>query len=155
MKKEIKIFIVGGARGIGVYTSLKKKYVEVRYFRNEEDCIAAVHLNPDILIVDENLKKSDSMQFLCSIKAMSNAHILFLSKDRHFNHVRKAFKYGASDYVLKDSYLYYSVHQFINRVLRQTNHLTHDISSYDCRQKSAFSLSHPVKFRLYQWFTHP
>jgi DNA-binding NarL/FixJ family response regulator len=155
MKKEIKIFVVGGARGIGVYTSLKKKYVEVRYFRNEEDCIGAIHLNPDILIVDEDLKESDPMQFLSSIKDLSNAHVLFLSKDKHFNHIRKAFTSGASDYVLKDSYLYYSVHQFINRVLRQTNGLTHDISSYDCREESAFRLIHPVKFRLYQWFTHP
>ena len=85
MKKEIEIFIIGGTRALAVYSSLRKRYTQVYYFRNERECRKSMYLNPDVLIIDESLKNSDPMLFLSSINELSDAHIIYLSKNNHFN----------------------------------------------------------------------
>ena len=155
MKKEIEIFILGGVRAFGVFVSLRKKYKHVSYFSNQEECLKLIHRVPDILIVDESLKDCNPMSFIGSIKRVCNAHILYLSNDRHFTHIIRAFNSGASDYIIKDSYLCYSIHKTVYRLLKRTNDLSTQISTYDCRNESALRFVYPFKFKIFQRLTRP
>lgn len=155
MKKEIKIFVVGGLRAAAVCASLRKKHVGVRYFPNERECLKSIEHNPDILIVDEALKEFDPISFLSSITVLSNAHVIFLSRNQHFTNMKKAFKSGASDYIIKDAYLHFSINEFVTRFLNRTNSLSNKISTYDCRGDSNLKFVHPVRFKLFQRLTRP
>ena len=155
MKRELKIVIVGGTRGKRVALWLKRKYTNVKYFKNEEHCLQFIKQKPDILIVDESLRGPNALNFLNSVREVSNTHILFLSSDSHFRHIMKVFKLGASEYIIKDSYLYYSINKFIERFLDVTDGLSQEITYYECRNESPLKFLHPFKFKLLQYLTRP
>jgi hypothetical protein len=100
MKIEKKIFVIGGIKAAGVYASLKKKFDNVHFFRNEQECRNSIihfrneqercnsaHVNPNILIFDESIKDNRAISSSSSSTNLSNASILYLFNDQHFNFI--------------------------------------------------------------------
>lgn len=149
----MKIFVIGGARSMAVYISLLKSYESIKYFRNLDECKKMTQTTPDVLILDEDLRENDRFCSLRSIDQFSSAHIIYMSEANHFSHIVKAFKLGASDYIIKDAYLYYSINRSVDRLLRLTSKSEGRVSNYDCRETSAIKNIYPFRFKIYQWLS--
>lgn len=152
MKKEIKIFIVGGRRGISklMLESLKLRYSDVSYFRNSGDCQKVLDQNPDILILKDTLKIDKQFDFLKSVKRDTKAHVIYLSRDTHFMHVKKILKKGALDIIVNDSYANYAVNKSIERILELTDNLKNNITTKECFYSSSIKSRFPYRFGLLQ-----
>ncbi|MFT6983001.1 MAG: hypothetical protein ACJAUD_001772, partial [Crocinitomicaceae bacterium] len=87
MKIEKKIAVIGGIKAAGVYASLKKKFKNVQFFRNEQERSNSAHVNPDILIFDESIKDNRAISSSSSSTNLSNASILYLFNDEHFDFI--------------------------------------------------------------------
>lgn len=70
----------------------------------EEAVTMALHLKPDIILMDLVMPKKDGIQAIREIKSgFASARILILTSFAEDDRVLLAFKAGASGYVLKDS----------------------------------------------------
>ncbi|MGY8927153.1 MAG: hypothetical protein ACKVJC_07640 [Flavobacteriales bacterium] len=143
-KNSVNIIIVGGFKAFGVYRSLAKMYQNVRFFRNEKDCLKSFDYSVDILIIDQSLEISD---LLMEVRNSSKkSHVIYLSNSRKFMPFLKALQKGANDYILKDSYLYSSVRRAVRRVI---NNNKNGRFIDTCGLKK----SYPIRYRLASW-TH-
>ena len=149
----MKIFVIGGARAMTAYISLLKRYENVKYFRSQNEYEKLAFSTPDVVILDEDLRKHDRFCSLRTIDHISNARIIYLSKKKHFSHIAKAFKLGASDYIIKDAYLYYSINRSVDRLLKLKLKSGGKVSNYDCREISSIKNMYPFRFKIYQWLS--
>ena len=76
MKRELKIFVFGGARAMTVHVNLRRRYKTVRYFRNKSECDFKQDDLPDIVILDEDLSSHDRFESLRSMRQSGNFHII-------------------------------------------------------------------------------
>lgn len=150
MKTDIKIFIVGGHGGLGklMMMSLKERYTDVSYFRNETECFELLDQKPDILIVDDSRRFSRSFDFLNSVKEDTRTHVIYVSRDTHILNIQKVIKSGAMDFVVKDPYTNYAVHKSIERLLKLTDNFKEKISNKEFFKSSSIQKRYPRRYKL-------
>ena len=154
MKRELKIFVFGGARAMAVHVNLRRRYKTVRYFRNKSECDFKQDDLPDIVILDEDLSNHDRFESLRSMRQSGNFHIIYMSRNKRFTSIIKAFNLGATDYIVKDSYLYYAINNSVYQLLKLRLDSNEFISNYEVREISSTKMLYPRGFKLYQWFAY-
>jgi len=76
---------------------------EVSLFGNGEDFKAALHLNPDIVVLDYNLPNTNGIDLLKEIKNFNNQiKTILLSGQEKIEVVIEAYENGAEEYIKKD-----------------------------------------------------
>jgi DNA-binding NtrC family response regulator len=150
MKKEIKIFVVGGHRAIAklMLESLKLRYSDVSHFRNVSECTIALDQKPDILILDDTLKVNKPLDFLEAVNKNTKAHVIYLSKDTQFFHIKKVLSRGAIDFIVNDSCANYAINKSIERILYLSDNLKISITAKDYFHASSIRVRFPRRFAL-------
>ena len=92
-----------------------KNYTDTKVFFTGEDCIANLHLNPDIVLLDHKLPGLSGLEVLKRIKAKNpDTHVIFLSGATGADIQISAFKYGAEDFILKSENSFDEVKELLN-----------------------------------------
>jgi len=90
------------------YTFKCKSGYEVRTFSNGSDCLANMHLNPDLVVVDFFLNSHDLLTGMDVIKKIKETHpntlLVFLSGNDDTAVINEAKAIGVEQYILKDGY---------------------------------------------------
>ncbi|MGZ4048550.1 MAG: response regulator, partial [Bacteroidia bacterium] len=87
------------------YILSKDSIYEFVHFKSGEECLANLHLNPDIIILDYGLPGMNGYETLLEIKKYNpNIHVVFLSNNEDEKLKRKLLKAGADYYVLKQGH---------------------------------------------------
>lgn len=74
----------------------------VYVFDNGEDCMANLHLNPDIIMVDYDMEPFDGLELIRKIReANPNIYLLLVSGQKDIKVALDALKSGAFDYIIK------------------------------------------------------
>lgn len=146
---EIIIYVVGGIKSLSVSRSLNKKYSHVYFFNEEINEDFLIEKPPQILIIEESEK---SLYFLNRINKSSRIHVIYLSNNFSFNHVVKIIRKGVSDYILKDSCLYYSIQQSVNKLISLPSRMNHSFKRNGFIDSCAFRKRYPFRFKLIEWF---
>ncbi|NRA10891.1 MAG: response regulator [Crocinitomicaceae bacterium] len=150
MKTEIKIFIVGGHGVLGEFmmNSLKERFMDVSYFRNEAEFLELLDQKPNIVIIDDSRSYSRPIDILKSVRKHKSVHVIYVSKNTHFINILKVIKYGAIDFVRKDSCTNYAVNKSIDRIFKLTDNFKEKVSSKEFFESSGIQKRYPLCFRL-------
>lgn len=140
------IFIVGKNRGKGVYRVLSKKRKNVYYFNSEEECLKSLKSDTRIIIIEDSPK---SMFLLEELRKLPLIHTIFLSNLKGFPHVINAIRRGVCDYIIKDSYLYYSILKSINKAERTNEAIV--LSGQEYFNTCSLIESFPIRFKIARW----
>jgi DNA-binding NarL/FixJ family response regulator len=74
-------------------------------FKSGEECIANLHLNPDVIILDYGLPGMNGYETLLEIKKKNpKIHVVMLSNNDDRKLMKKLLEAGADDYVLKQGH---------------------------------------------------
>ena len=130
---KANIFIVEDDRFFGNIVKevlSDSNYRVVKLFSSGEECIEHIHECPDIVILDHHLGKMDGIDVLRKIKGVNpNIQVIFLSAQEKLNVAIKSLKYGAYDYLEKNTSnlhrLVHLVHRIVqsNIVLKENRNL--------------------------------
>lgn len=94
-------------------------YNDITYYDNGNDCILNLHQNPDIIFLDHNMEDITGFEVLKKIKRHNpNIYVIMVSGQDNIKTAVDALKYGAFDYVIKDSEACDKITQLINKVAR-------------------------------------
>jgi len=107
---------------------------DVRAFKSGEEFLSAIHLNPDIVIIDYSLPGLSGIEILKKIKEF-NADIgtIFLSGQDKVEVVVEAYNSGANSYIIKD-----------DRVIVELNHAIKNLSSNSNLRKEVQELREKI-----------
>jgi DNA-binding NtrC family response regulator len=106
------------------YTFQSRQQYEVISFDSGEDCLKALDLNPDLIVLDHELSglgngKIDGLQTLEEIKNVNkNIPVVVLTGYGTDELYREFIKRGASRFLTKDDYFIDSLIETINDVLQ-------------------------------------
>jgi len=140
--KDLNIHVIGEQKAFKVFLSLKKKYKNKLFFHKESEVYRSnltLFKAPSIFIIEES---SESMKIITLLENIIGCHIIYLSNRKGFGHIFSLIKKGVNDYIFKDSYLYYSVHQSITKLRKRE--IKKDVFLDSCNLKTL----HPVKYKL-------
>lgn len=115
MNDQFEIAIVGGNKAFRIYRLMLNSYENVNFFKNENDLIKSLNRHHQIIIIEESL---DSSKLLSQLRKDANTHVIYLSSRKRFGAIFRALRNGVNDYILKDSYLYYSVQQSVVCIIK-------------------------------------
>lgn len=105
------------------YTFQSRQQYEVKSFESGEECIEALDLNPDLIVLDHYLssnddEKMDGMQTLEKIKAINPKLPIVVLTGKGSDKLSQEFlSKGAAGYLTKDDYFIDSLFDTINKVL--------------------------------------
>jgi len=79
------------------------KFPNIKVFKTGDECMSALHLNPDIIILDYSIEGISGLELMRKVKA-TRPHIdfIFLSGQNDVEIAISILKLGASDYVVKN-----------------------------------------------------
>jgi signal transduction histidine kinase len=78
-------------------------YTRLYTFTTGEECVDNLHLMPDIILLDYNLRNTNGIEVLKKIKIYhQDAYIFFLSAQEEIDIAINSIKHGAFGYVVKD-----------------------------------------------------
>ncbi|MFL5764110.1 MAG: response regulator [Bacteroidia bacterium] len=108
MKPSKQIFIVEDNEVFSMmldYVLSKDSIYSFVSFKSGEECIANLHMNPDIIILDYGLPGMNGYQTLVEIKRrLPLVHVIILSSNRDRSLAAKLLSAGADDYILKQGH---------------------------------------------------
>jgi CheY-like chemotaxis protein len=89
-------------------------------FTNGEECIANLHLNPDLVVVDffleDNLSEMSGLDVVKIVKETKpNTPVIILSGNNDESAIAEAKSAGVTDYIIKDGYF---IDKLIERVTK-------------------------------------
>ncbi|AMS25897.1 histidine kinase [Bacteroidetes bacterium UKL13-3] len=91
---------------------------DIVYFDNGKDCLLNLNQNPDIIFLDHNMDDLSGFEVLKKIKRYNpNIYIVMISAQENIKTAVDALKYGAFDYIIKDSNVTDKMTQVINKIL--------------------------------------
>lgn len=105
------------------YTFKSREDYQVNSYRSGEDCIVALDLNPDLIVLDHSFKNVGSkfekgLDILIHIKTLRpEIPIIMLSGSDDEELMNQYLKNGASKFITKDSYFIDSLSESIENVL--------------------------------------
>lgn len=80
-------------------------YTRLRTFTSGDDCINNLHLMPDVILLDYNLRETTGIQVLKKIRVSNqDAFVFFLSGQEEIDIAIDSIKHGAFGYVVKDEW---------------------------------------------------
>ncbi len=79
------------------------KYSNIKVFKKGEECLAELHLNPDIIILDYSSEGISGLDLMKKVKSTHpSIDFIFLSAQNDVEIAISIMKIGASDYVVKN-----------------------------------------------------
>jgi len=102
----IRIFVIDDdpiLGGIIKKTIERIEQTEVHHFLTPEDCLANLHLNPDIVTIDYLLPGMNGMELMDKIKNYNESiQCIIVSGQEKVDVVVDAYRHGAADYIIKN-----------------------------------------------------
>ncbi|MFN3555280.1 MAG: response regulator transcription factor [Bacteroidales bacterium] len=98
----------------------RKNYMNVKVFGNGEDCLAHMHLKPEIILLDYMLGEGhmDGMEVLRSIRKIDeDVQIVFLTSVDKLEVATNTIKAGAYDYVVKSEAATERIRNVLRRII--------------------------------------
>jgi two-component system OmpR family response regulator len=128
MNSKKLIFIVDDDPFINklVVKRLSSDSIKVEAFESGEDCLDAIHKNPDLIILDYLFVKDDreimnGMQILDKIKELKpNTPVIMLSGQDKGEIVLELARKGINDYIIKDSNLIDNLNAAVDEAFEKT-----------------------------------
>ncbi len=106
----------------------KESYNNVHVYHTGEEALNKLYEQPDIVILDHGLGKLNGIQVLKKIKSVNpNIQVIFLSAQEQMNVAIQALKYGAYDYLEKNSDGLKRLSFLLKRVIYQNNAINENI----------------------------
>jgi DNA-binding NtrC family response regulator len=94
-------------------------YNDITYFSNGTDCLNNLHQNPEIILLDHNMDDMTGFEVLKKIKRYNpNIYVVMISGQENIKTAVDALKYGAFDYVIKDSNVCEKLTSIINSIIK-------------------------------------
>jgi DNA-binding NtrC family response regulator len=91
---------------------------DVTYFNNGSDCLRNLDERPDIILLDHNMEGISGFEVLKKIKRYNpNIYVVMISGQETIKTAVDALKFGAFDYVSKDSNVSEKIVQIINKII--------------------------------------
>jgi DNA-binding NtrC family response regulator len=122
MENQFKFFIVDDdVFFANMYEQYLKNinYNDIVYFDNGTDCLNNLNLNPDIIFLDHNMDDMTGFEVLKKIKRYDpNIYVVMISGQENIKTAVDALKYGAFDYVIKDSNVCDKLTQIISNIIK-------------------------------------
>jgi DNA-binding NtrC family response regulator len=104
--KNLLIFIIEEST---IYKDLivghlrSNKYTNIKVFKNAEECMKELHLNPEVIILDYSIEGLSGLEFMKKVKeTRPNIDFIFLSGQNDVEVAITIMKLGAADYVVKN-----------------------------------------------------
>lgn len=80
-----------------------KKFSNVRTYKNGEECLKDLHLNPDIIVLDYSFGGISGLELMTKVQnEQPNVDFIFLSAQNDVEIAVKIMKLGAADYIVKN-----------------------------------------------------
>ncbi|MBE8726383.1 response regulator [Flavobacterium hungaricum] len=141
-KTQFKFFIVDDdvfcANMYNQYL-VNMKYDDLTHYSNGSDCIANLHLKPDIIFLDHNMEDINGFEVLKKIKRYDpNIYVVMISGQENIETAVDALKYGAFDYVIKGNDVYEKLELIINKIIAVKEQLKNNYPGFIKRLLSIF-----------------
>lgn len=82
---------------------IRSKFPQIKTFKNGEECLKEMHLNPDIIILDYSLEGYNGLELMKRVKETKpEVDFIFLSGQNDVEIAISIMKLGATDYVVKN-----------------------------------------------------
>ena len=95
----------------------KNDKFELHHFTTAEDCIANLHLRPDIVTIDYNLPGMDGLTLMDKVKIFDqNIMVIICSGQESVEVVISCYRKGAQDYILKSENMIADVETSVNNL---------------------------------------
>ncbi|CAM2914499.1 Response regulator receiver domain-containing protein [Flavobacterium succinicans] len=92
-------------------------YTDITYFSNGKDCLNNLDQNPDIVFLDYNMDDLTGFEVLKKIKRHNpNVYVVMVSGQENIKTAVDALKYGAFDYITKNSFVCDKMTQIIHKI---------------------------------------
>lgn len=79
------------------------KFANIKVFKNGDDCMSDLHLNPDVIILDYSIEGISGLELMKKVKSTRpQIDFIFLSGQNDVEIAVSLLKLGASDYVVKN-----------------------------------------------------
>jgi DNA-binding NtrC family response regulator len=123
-RKDLKFFVVDDdpfSRMLYQRHLLNLGYQNNILFENGDECIDKLNLEPDIVLLDYDMKPFNGLQVLQIIKKYNpNIQLILISSIKDSQVASDAIKYGAIDYIIKDEQDIELLTNGINKILKIT-----------------------------------
>lgn len=97
----------------------RRKFTNVKFFLNGEDCIKNMNLKPDIVIEDYNLGGMNGVEVLKRAKKIyPDVEFIFLTAQNSTEIAVNTMRYGAYDYIVKDGVTFDKVFDRIQKIIK-------------------------------------
>ena len=94
-----------------------KKYDNIKTFKNGEESLKALHLKPDLLVLDYSLSGMNGLEIMRKVNAqLPETEFIFLSGQNDVEVAVKLMKAGAADYVVKNDKAPYALTKSIDHL---------------------------------------
>jgi DNA-binding NtrC family response regulator len=118
---QFKFFIVDDdVFCANVYEQFLKNlgYYDITYYSNGNDCIDNLDKRPDIIFLDHNMNGLKGFEVLKKIKRYNpNIYVVMISGQENIETAVDALKYGAFDYLIKDSTVSTKITNIIDKII--------------------------------------
>lgn len=126
--RNTKIFIVNADHN-GLLAHLQYLhslgYTNVSAFENGLDCISNIHLQPEIILVDNNTQDLNGLDVLNIIKCTNpDIYVIFLLDNEDAPKALNSIKLGAFDFIVKSKDDKYKIRTLINKIIEAKKFLT-------------------------------
>jgi DNA-binding NtrC family response regulator len=142
MENQFKFFIVDDdIFCANVYQQYLKNmnYHDITYFSNGNDCLINLNQNPDIIFLDHNMEDITGFEVLKKIKRYNpNIYVVMVSGQENIIMAVDALKYGAFDYIVKDTTVCEKMTLIINKIIIVKEELQKSKSNFIRRMLSIF-----------------
>lgn len=94
-------------------------YTDIFCYSNGVDCINGIHLNPDVVLLDHEMDEYSGYEVLNKIKRYNpNIFVIMVSGQEDIDIVVNSLKYGAFDYIQKNSLIENRIEEVFNKLNR-------------------------------------
>jgi DNA-binding NtrC family response regulator len=120
-ESQFKFFIVDDdIFCANVYEQFLKNigHYDITYYSNGNDCIDNLDKKPDIIFLDHNMDGMKGFDVLKKIKRYNpNIYVVMISGQENIETAVDALKYGAFDYLIKDSNVSTKITNIIHKIV--------------------------------------
>lgn len=126
-QNQLKFFIVDDDMFCAnVYEQYLKNinYSDITHYNNGNDCLNNLHQNPDIIFLDHNMEGLTGFEVLKKIKRFNpNIYVVIVSAQENIKTAVDALKYGAFDYIIKDTKVLDNMQNVISKIIKVKDEL--------------------------------
>lgn len=98
-----------------------KKYMNIKTFKNGEECLKELHLKPDLIVLDYSFEGISGLELMRKVNVEHpEIDFIFLSAQNEVNVAVKIMKMGAADYIIKNEEAPYLLVRSIEQIITST-----------------------------------